>query len=47
VESAEQGNEKYKTTEDIMKRSSTIITALILALAVVSMAFAEGNARKG
>lgn len=30
-----------------MKRSSTIITALILALAVVSMAFAEGNARKG
>lgn len=30
-----------------MKRSTSILTGLILALAVVSMAFAEGNARKG
>jgi cytochrome c5 len=30
-----------------MKRSIGILTALILALAVTGMAFAEGNARKG
>lgn len=30
-----------------MKRSTTIFTVLILALAAVSLAFAEGNARKG
>lgn len=37
-----------KTKENPMKRRSiTVITALILALAVAGLAFAEGNARKG
>jgi cytochrome c5 len=38
---------KSKTLEDSMKRSAMIFAALILALAVAGMAFAEGNARKG